>query len=276
KLVMVASTEGKGWHAEIEALCLDLYVLSAVDGLGRCLVAKDGGWPCWADEATVFFHRQADDGWWSIFRITLSEQGASELERITPPVYMPSLLQHRKEVTGLQLQLNSRIVKDKTVHILAIHDVDTIDLKPGERNLAVTLLTKLDRFAVCYIHPDGTGLHKVLESEGGGCVNHPWFSPDSKSIVFTSDEAGVSMEPISVPNQFQPYSDLFLSKADGTVVQCLTHNAYENGTPAWGCTFIPPHDLSGEGKKLSGQFDDSHFLKTEQKLVAAKRVCGRV
>jgi len=131
-----------------------------------------------------------------------------------------------------------------------------------------------DSFAVCYIHPDGTGLHKVLESEGGGRVNHPWFSSDSKSIVFTSDEAGVSVEPISVQNQFQPYSDLFLSKADGTVVQHLTHNAYENGTPAWGCAFIPPHDLSGEGKKLSGQFDDSHFLKTESKLVAPKRVCG--
>jgi hypothetical protein len=36
--------------------------------------------------------------------------GASELECITPPVYMPSLLQHRKEVTGLQLQLDGRIV----------------------------------------------------------------------------------------------------------------------------------------------------------------------
>ncbi len=127
-----------------------------------------------------------------------------------------------------------------------------------------------------YIHPDGTGLHEVLESEGGERVNHPWFSPDSKSIVFTSDEAGVPVEPISVPNQFQPYGDLFFSKADGTEVQRLTHNAYENGTPAWGCTFIPPHDLSGEGKKLSSQFDDSHFLKTEPKLVTPKSVCGQV
>ncbi len=55
----------------------DLYVLSAVDGLGQWLVAKDGGWPCWADESTVFFHHQADDGWWSIFEITLSEQGTA-------------------------------------------------------------------------------------------------------------------------------------------------------------------------------------------------------
>ncbi|CAM6041967.1 unnamed protein product [Sphagnum compactum] len=96
-----------------------------------------------------------------------------------------------------------------------------------------------DSFAVYYIHPDRTGLHKVLESEGGGRVNHPWFSPDSKSIVFTSDEAGVSAEPISVPNQFQPYGDLFSSKADGTEVQHLTHNAYEDGTTARGCAFIP-------------------------------------
>ncbi|CAM6019112.1 unnamed protein product [Sphagnum balticum] len=398
KLVMVASTEGKGWHGEIEALCLDLYVLSAVDGSGQCLVAKDGGWPCWADELTVFFHHQADDGWWSIFQITLSEQGASEPERITPwctclhsssiakrcrenlnptkvngynhvketapsvntlipylepvlsplpqvsliridgafpafsrdgsmivfikAVFQPGLWVVNLNGTGIQKVFEqdvfacnwdpirkgtvyvslwpSFVAEDKTVHILAIHDVDTIDLKPGEKNLAVTLLTKpgTKNNAFPAISPDGKyivfrsgrsghknlwimdaeeGEEKYLQrlTEGEWTDTMPNWSPDNEWIAFSSDREQQG-EPISVPNQFQPYGDLFLSKADGTEVQRLTHNAYENGTPAWGCTFIPPHDLSGEGKKLSSQFDDSHFLKTEPKLVTPKRVCGQV
>lgn len=46
------------------------------------------------------------------------------------------------------------------MHILAIHDVDTIDLKPGEKNLAVTLLTKLGtkNNAFRTISPDGNTL----------------------------------------------------------------------------------------------------------------------
>ena len=39
------------------------------------------------------------------------------------------------------------------------------------------------------MRPDGSGLHKVFDSHGG-LANHPKFSPDSKSIVFTTDFAG--------------------------------------------------------------------------------------
>jgi hypothetical protein len=54
----------------------------------------------------------------------------------------------------------SFVAEDKTVHILAIHDADTIDLKPREKNLAVTLLTKLGtkNNAFRTISPDGNTL----------------------------------------------------------------------------------------------------------------------
>ena len=91
-------------------------------------------------------------------------------------------------------------------------------------------------FNIYLVHPDGTGLHKVpgISKEK---INHVCFSPDSKSLLFTANLSGVSTEPISLPNQFQPYGELFVSRLDGSEVQRLTFNAYEDGTPAWGQIF---------------------------------------
>ena len=69
---------------------------------------------------------------------------------------------------------------------------------------------------------------------GGGRNNHPHFSPDAKWIVFTSQRAGYSAEEISLPRQPQPYGDLFAIRVDGTGLVRLTHNGFEEGTPAWG------------------------------------------
>jgi hypothetical protein len=43
---------------------------------------------------------------------------------------------------------------------------------------------KSGRFAFNLIHPNGTGFHNVLNSSPGW-INHPCFSPDSKSLLFT-------------------------------------------------------------------------------------------
>lgn len=72
------SNEGRGWQREIEALNLDLYVFNAVDGSERRMVVKNAGWPAWADESTVYFHRLAEDGWWSIFKANASDTSANQ------------------------------------------------------------------------------------------------------------------------------------------------------------------------------------------------------
>jgi Tol biopolymer transport system component len=87
-------------------------------------------------------------------------------------------------------------------------------------------------FEIWLIRPDGTGLKKLIGE--GGRNNHPHFSPDGEWVVFTSQRAGVSAEEISLPHQFQPYGDLFAIRLDGSNLIRLTHNGFEEGTPAWG------------------------------------------
>jgi Tol biopolymer transport system component len=97
----------------------------------------------------------------------------------------------------------------------------------------ITFASDRDKgFEVWLVRPDGSDLHKIVA--GGGRNNHPHFSPDGKWIVFTSKRAGLSAEPISLPSQPQPYGDLFAIRVDGTGLIRLTHNGFEEGTPAWG------------------------------------------
>nr|XP_024383837.1 uncharacterized protein LOC112286315 [Physcomitrium patens]PNR61619.1 hypothetical protein PHYPA_000042 [Physcomitrium patens] len=83
--VAVGSNEGRGWQREIEALNLDLYIFKAEDGSQRRMIVRNGGWPTWMDDNTVYFHRIADDGWWSIFKVNVSDTSADQVaERVTP------------------------------------------------------------------------------------------------------------------------------------------------------------------------------------------------
>ncbi|KAF2294569.1 hypothetical protein GH714_012661 [Hevea brasiliensis] len=78
-----------------------------------------------------------------------------------------------------------------------------------------------------------------------GHVNHPFFSPDGKSIAVASDLAAVSVDPISLPlflHSVRPYGDVFTVDIDPDdlnknkdVKKChrITHSRYENSTPSW-------------------------------------------
>jgi Tol biopolymer transport system component len=105
-------------------------------------------------------------------------------------------------------------------------------------------------FEIWLVRPDGTGLRKLIA--GGGRNNHPHFSPDARWIVFTSKRAGLSAEEVSLPRQPQPYGDLFAVRLDGTGLLRLTHNGFEEGTPAWG----PVLDIKPSGEGTRGKSND--------------------
>uniref|UniRef100_A0A0E0KLD0 Dipeptidylpeptidase IV N-terminal domain-containing protein n=1 Tax=Oryza punctata TaxID=4537 RepID=A0A0E0KLD0_ORYPU len=472
----VASPGAAGWSGEVEDLRTDIYVFRTADGSRRSLAIHDGGWPSWADETTVFFHRRDSDGWYGVYRakISVTDDGveAASVERITPPGFhtftpaaspgapgivavatrragsdyrhievidvrdgknayfevtrpvaprvhhfnpfispdgtrvgyhrcrgrgngdSPLLLENikspgpadtfslfridgsfpsfshdgkkiafvglpgmyvvnsdgsggrRKIFSGnafstswdwkrkgvIYTSIGPDFASESTeVDVVAISlgDESSISMKKltvggennafpspspdgkwvvfrsgrsGHKNLyimdaedgeagGIRRLTEgpwsdtmcnwspdgewiafaSDRhapgsgsFAIYMVHPNGTGLRRVVHSGDGGRTNHPWFSSDSKSLVFTSDYAAVSAEPVSNPHHYQPYGEIYTVDIDGSNIRRLTHNSFEDGTPSWTPYFLEPHDV-GETLQASGRcaFQDCHWLNIE-------------
>lgn len=501
--VLVASYGELGWQGEVRGLSTDLYIFNSTDGSLRTLLLKNGGWPSWADDSTFFFHRQAEDGWWSVYRANISiaddvanvteervtptgvhcftpaasstlewiavatrrtesafrqieifdlqssrflqltnssfpetnhynpfvssdstlvgyhkcrgasseeslrrvtddssgpkipmvEEGAENsssysiprLEFIRSPLPMLALLRvdgdfpsfspdgsliayvpmlgesgvsvmrfdgsgvreiyseasfgtaWDKKREGVVYTSSGPIFasENSTVHIVSIfnahklakgEDVPLVSktlTKEGSKNNAFPspspdgqyvvfrsgrsgyknlyimdavlgeegglwrltegewtdtmpswspdgqlIVFSSDRenpgegsFDLYFIHPNGTGLYKVFNTTGGR-MNHASFSPDCKTLLFTTDFAGLSAEPISVPHQYQPYGEIFLASIDGLQFQRLTHNSVEDGTPSWGITFISASDLSTEGSPVDCEFVDDTWLSS--------------
>ncbi|XP_010911317.1 uncharacterized protein [Elaeis guineensis] len=479
----VASSGARGWSGEVEELSTDIYVFHTRDGSARTKLIEHAGWPCWAEDSTLYFHRRGSDGWYSVYRATItvgSTLSVASVDRITPPgfhAFTPaasvgapgivavatrrsaSKFRHielidlrggsnvyvevTRPIAPYSHHLNpfispdaSRIgyhrcrgggngnpalllenIKSPSPEIFSLfridgsfpsfsHDgariayvglpgvyvvnsdgsggpreifsgnafptawdwkrkgviytshgpefasestrVDIISItlpeeddddensqpivkklttggennafpspspdgkwvvfrsgRSGHKNLyimdavegdsaALRRLTEgpwsdtmcnwspdgewiafaSDRdnpgsgsFAIYMIHPNGTGLRKVVHSGDGGRTNHPWFSPDSKSLAFTSDYAGVSAEPISNPHHYQPYGEIFTVKIDGSDIRRLTHNSFEDGTPTWAPFFLEPSDVA---ESLQGMerclFDDCHWLTIQAQL----------
>ncbi|KAH9330694.1 hypothetical protein KI387_002802, partial [Taxus chinensis] len=107
-------------------------------------------------------------------------------------------------------------------------------------------------FSVYLVHPDGTGLHRVTSTEKER-INHLCFSPDSKILMYAANFGRVSADPVSVPNGYQPFGEVFVSALDGSDMQRLTFNAVEDGVCTWhdgnGIDF---QSLTLAGNKIAG------------------------
>ncbi|KAI0504635.1 hypothetical protein KFK09_015587 [Dendrobium nobile] len=86
QLVAVASYGSRPWKGDFHALETEITIFSVSEPENRTIVAGSGGWPTFSGESTIFFHRKADDGWWSVYRIDLQENFEENIaRRITPP-----------------------------------------------------------------------------------------------------------------------------------------------------------------------------------------------
>ncbi|XP_020276088.1 uncharacterized protein LOC109850488 [Asparagus officinalis] len=102
-----------------------------------------------------------------------------------------------------------------------------------------------------------------------GHVNHPFFSPDGRSIVVTSDLAAVSVDPISLPlflHSVRPYGDIFTVDIDADDVEKnkdvkkfnrITHSRYESSTGTW--TMFSTDDPNA---KWNQHFDEIQYSVT--------------
>jgi TolB protein len=85
-------------------------------------------------------------------------------------------------------------------------------------------------FDIFTVRTDGKDVRQLTHAKGNDA--HPAWSPDGEKIVFTTTRMGFKDEALytSAP---QPYGELFVMRYDGTQVEQLTDNQWEDGGPTW-------------------------------------------
>lgn len=95
----------------------------------------------------------------------------------------------------------------------------------------ITFMRRVDGFfQVCTIHPDGTDFRQLTHVKGNEA--HMAWSPDGERILFTSSRMGFKDEALLINNP-QPYGEIFVMRYDGSEVEQLTDDQWEEGAPAW-------------------------------------------
>jgi Tol biopolymer transport system component len=85
-------------------------------------------------------------------------------------------------------------------------------------------------YEIFTIHPDGKSTRRLTYSPGNDA--HGSWSPDGQWIVFSSTRMGFKDEALYTDGP-QPYGELFVMRHDGTHVQQLTDNQWEDGGATW-------------------------------------------
>ncbi len=95
----------------------------------------------------------------------------------------------------------------------------------------IAFVRRLGRdFQIFTIKPDGSG-EKQLTHIRGNHAHLAWL-PDGEHLLFTSSMKGFKDEALYTGAP-QPYGEIFLMRADGTDLEQLTDNQWEEGGPAW-------------------------------------------
>jgi TolB protein len=80
------------------------------------------------------------------------------------------------------------------------------------------------------IKPDGTSLKRLTNGKGNDA--HMSWSSDGEWIAFASSRMGFKDE-VAYTDAPQPYGEIFVMRYDGTHIEQLTDNQWEDGTPGW-------------------------------------------
>jgi Tol biopolymer transport system component len=89
---------------------------------------------------------------------------------------------------------------------------------------------------ILQLKPDGTAGELRRISDDPGQDSHPWYSPDGRWIVYTSERGGLSdEEPMVQEVVFGPqmYGEIYAYRLSDGLNLRLTHNKWEEGNPFW-------------------------------------------
>jgi len=124
-----------------------------------------------------------------------------------------------------------RVMEVDTKHTTTVTDgYDNFPLWSPRGDLI--MFSRLDEgdYEIYTIKPDGSGLNRLTRSRGNDA--HMAWSPDGTHIAFASSRMGFKDE-MTYTDAPQPYGEIFVMRADGSELQQLTDNQWEEGTPAW-------------------------------------------
>jgi Tol biopolymer transport system component len=80
------------------------------------------------------------------------------------------------------------------------------------------------------MRPDGTNIRQLTKTPGND--SHSSWSPDGRSILWTSARYGFKDEASLYDNAFQPFAQIFMMNADGSDQRVLTRSRWEDSMPA--------------------------------------------
>jgi Tol biopolymer transport system component len=136
---------------------------------------------------------------------------------------------YRSFATGGDAGLKIMNIETKAVTTLT-RGYDNFPLWSPRGDLIMFSRLTAGNYEIWTIKPDGTEERKI--TSGRGTDAHQGWSPDGEHIVFASSRMGYKDEAIYTDAP-QPYGEIFVMRYDGTNVEQLTDNQWEEGTPAW-------------------------------------------
>jgi len=80
------------------------------------------------------------------------------------------------------------------------------------------------------MRPDGTNVRQLTTAAGND--SHSSWTPDGKSILWSSARYGFKDEAALYENAFQPFGQIFIMNADGSDQRVLTRSRWEDSMPA--------------------------------------------
>ena len=125
--------------------------------------------------------------------------------------------------------LRIRNLKDNSVKTLT-DGYDNFPVWSPRGDLIAFVRQVAGDFEVFSIRPDGKDLRRLTNSKGNEA--HLAWSPDGEKLLFSSTRMGFKDEVLYTLAP-QPYGELFVMRYDGTQVEQLTDNQWEDAGPAW-------------------------------------------
>ncbi|XP_057790405.1 uncharacterized protein LOC131007270 [Salvia miltiorrhiza] len=288
KLIAVASYGRKAWGGEFHEIDTDIVVFSESDPTSRAVVCQHGGWPSWWSDSILYFHREAEDGWWSIFRADLSHDFASSPPvvpvRITPPgvhCFTPAAVHGNKRIVVATRR------NGKNYRHIEIFDTESQKFQP-----VTELLNPNHHHYNPFVSPGATflGYHRFRGTGAGDSaipyierVNGPVKGLNMVRLVGSFPAFSPSGDLIAMNVDFDQNSGLKIVKSDGSKMWTLFGNRigfYNSWSPAHNNVIFTSIGPIFESSKAHVQiarvtFDPTHLNPNRKEIHSEIKILTR-